>query len=54
LDMDTWYPKVAAGGVFAGHDYPLYKGVTKAVDTFVSKIGLILFASNGDWCIFKK
>lgn len=53
LDISLWYPKVVKGGVFAGHDYPAYNGVRKAVDDFVQKNNLILFSSNGDWCIIK-
>ena len=54
LDISLWYPKVAKNGVFAGHDYPTYNGVRKAVDNFVYKTGLLLFSGNGDWCVIKK
>ena len=34
IDLNSWYPKVKKGGVFAGHDYPGWLGVKKAVDEF--------------------
>lgn len=33
-DPYYWFPKVKNGGVFAGHDYPAFEGVQKAVDEF--------------------
>ena len=34
-DLQAWYPKVAHGGVFAGHDYfGHHAGVVQAVDEF--------------------
>ena len=33
-DIKAWYPKVKKGGVLAGHDYPNFAGVKKAVDLF--------------------
>ena len=34
IDLKSWYPKVKRGGAFAGHDYPAWSGVKKAVDEF--------------------
>lgn len=34
IDLKSWYPKVKKGGVFAGHDYPSWNGVKRAVDEF--------------------
>lgn len=34
IDLKAWYPKVKKGGVFAGHDYPSWDGVRRAVDEF--------------------
>ena len=31
-DILAWLPKVKAGGILAGHDYPTWEGVTRAVD----------------------
>ena len=31
-DMNAWFPKLKFGGLFAGHDYGTWEGVTKAVD----------------------
>jgi predicted O-methyltransferase YrrM len=31
-DILAWIPKIKDGGVLAGHDYPSYPGVKKAVD----------------------
>jgi hypothetical protein len=33
-DLVAWYPKVKSGGIFAGHDYPSWHEVVKAVDEF--------------------
>jgi len=33
-DIKAWFPKVKLGGVIAGHDYPEWEGVKKAVDEF--------------------
>lgn len=30
-DIKAWYPKVKSGGILAGHDYPAFPGVVKAV-----------------------
>jgi len=44
-DLDAWFPKIKAGGIFAGHDYEPYAnqshpGVKKAVDEFAVKNNL--------------
>ena len=36
-DINSWYPKVKEGGVIAGHDYPHWPGVKKAVDEYFKK-----------------
>lgn len=33
-DIQAWLPKIKPGGYLAGHDYPTWEGVTKAVDEF--------------------
>jgi hypothetical protein len=33
-DLFAWYPKVKKGGIFAGHDYPTWTQVVRAVDEF--------------------
>lgn len=65
-DINDWYPKVKAGGVFAGHDYvdgslghgPVIEGyeVPPAVDAFIRVTGLELIKLNkGDcsWAVRK-
>lgn len=47
-DMEAWYPKVKQGGIFAGHDYPTWPEVVKAVDEFFNPPGMI-FTSN-EYC----
>jgi Methyltransferase domain len=38
LDIESWYPKVKNGGIFAGHDYGKdWPGVINAVHEFLSK-----------------
>ena len=36
-DINSWYPKVKEGGVIAGHDYPHWPGVKKAVDEYFKR-----------------
>ena len=33
-DILAWYPKVKKGGIFAGHDYPTWTQVVRAVDEY--------------------
>jgi hypothetical protein len=41
--LRDWWPKLKAGGIFAGHDYcPQYQPTIEAVDSFVAEKGLIL------------
>jgi len=44
-DLEAWYPKVKAGGVFCGHDYN-YPGVEKAINEFAKSKDLKLFVKN--------
>lgn len=40
-DLEHWYPKLKAGGTFAGHDYePGWPGVVSAVNEFAAKKNL--------------
>jgi hypothetical protein len=34
-DMTAWFPKLKTGGLFAGHDYGTWDGVTRAVNKWV-------------------
>ena len=36
-DMAAWYPKVRKQGLFAGHDYKSFGGVTQAVNEFAAE-----------------
>lgn len=36
-DIRAWYPKVKEGGVIAGHDYPTWAGVRKAVNEYFKR-----------------
>lgn len=38
-DLRAWYPKVKAGGLFAGHDYH-WPGVSRAVNEFAAELGI--------------
>ena len=40
-DIRAWYPKVKEGGVIAGHDYPDWPGVKKAVDEYFGKSDIV-------------
>lgn len=68
-DMNSWWPKLRSGGVFAGHDYildgiyntenkPTEFGVIAAVNEFVAINGLKLFVTEEDcfcrsWYVIK-
>lgn len=40
-DIRAWYPKVKEGGVIAGHDYPDWPGVKKAVEEYFGKKNIV-------------
>jgi len=48
-DLQLWYPKVKSGGIFAGHDYGTWDGVTKAVDEFVKNNSLKVSINNSEF-----
>ncbi len=63
-DMDAWWPKVASGGIFSGHDYIKRKGqdhmygVVPAVNEWCEEHNIpLLFIWRGDkspsWMIIK-
>ena len=39
-DIKAWYPKVRVGGVFSGHDYDCFEGVSRAVNEFAAEAGI--------------
>jgi hypothetical protein len=49
-DIIHWYPKVKFGGVIAGHDYPHWSGVKKAVDEIFPNV---THTSKNCWMIRK-
>ena len=52
-DIVLYYPKVRKGGIFGGHDYPMF-GVQKAVNELVKEKGLRLHIKEPDWWVEKK
>ncbi|VTR99125.1 class I SAM-dependent methyltransferase [Tuwongella immobilis] len=45
--LDSWWPKMRSGGIFAGHDYhPRWPLTMEVVDQFVAKHGLKLFTTD--------
>jgi predicted O-methyltransferase YrrM len=54
-DLATWWPKVRAGGILAGHDYTNFPGVATAVDQFVAQHALApaFRTSRSSWLIHK-
>ena len=54
-DIAAWWPKVRAGGLLAGHDYPNFPGVNSAVNDFVARHGLrgAFRASRNSWMVDK-
>jgi len=54
-DIAAWWPKVKAGGLIAGHDYPYFPGVNAAVNDFVARydLGRAFHTSRNSWMIDK-
>ena len=52
-DIAAWYPKVKPGGLFAGHDYPTWVGVVKAVDEFANEYNKLIHSSESCWITSK-
>lgn len=55
-DMRMWYPKVKAGGIFAGDDHqPAWPGVIQAVQEFANEVGLefIVVPTTCHWLMRK-
>ncbi len=53
-DLGLWFPKIAVGGMFAGHDYcngdGVGHGVKKAVDEFAAFNGLTVGSTTNEFC----
>jgi hypothetical protein len=47
--LSAWYPKVKAGGVLCGHDYPVCTDVERAVVEFFAEHRMVLGASEWDF-----
>lgn len=53
-DLEAWYPKVAAGGIFAGHDYSWDANVARAVFDWSKKNNVeIRETDEGCWITYK-
>ena len=56
-DIQAWWPKVRAGGLFAGHDYgtrPTERGVKTAVDEFCRAEHLqVTTGDDATWWVFR-
>jgi len=55
-DLEAWYPKVRAGGIFSGDDYFYYDTVVKAVDEFFNnhpELTLNISESKTQWWCVK-
>lgn len=53
-DLELYWPKVKAGGIFCGHDYTGgHPGVTKAVDEFFAKLNLPVESHQYCWLVHK-
>ena len=51
-DIDAWLPHVCEGGILAGHDYGIFKGVTEAVDRLNLEIP-VKWIGKTIWCAYK-
>lgn len=52
-DIENYYPKVKKGGVFGGHNFCDFRGVTDAVMEFALKSKLKLTVDTEDWYVIK-
>jgi hypothetical protein len=52
-DMELYYRKLKIGGVLSGHDYRAWSDVTRAVDEFAKKKGIVVSTRENDW-FFRK
>lgn len=52
-DIAAWWPKVRAGGILAGHDYPC-ADVAKAVREFFDPLGLTVRLTGRCWAVEKR
>lgn len=50
-DIQAWFPKVKAGGIFAGHDYTWGPEVKKAADDFFGPKNLPVREQEGCWIV---
>lgn len=54
FDIEAWWPKMASGGIFSGHDYHSeWPGVIAAVDEFAKKNHVIVQFNDRDWWVIK-
>lgn len=54
LDIETYYPKLRAGGILGGDNFEVkYQGVARAVLGFVDGRNLKLYGEDKDWWIVK-
>jgi hypothetical protein len=49
-DINAWYPKVKAGGILAGHDYPTWSEVLRAVTEFTEEYNYELQLKGEEIC----
>lgn len=52
-DLRAWWPVVAKGGLFAGHDYHLFPGVKRAVDEWAKANGHDVIVEGECWFVEK-
>lgn len=50
-ELRAWFPKVAKGGIFAGHDIISFESVQRAVNEFCREKGLQYEIINNSWMI---
>lgn len=56
-DIAAWWPRLAPGGILAGHDYhPRFSGTINAVDEFAAREGLPVYVTQDEtpsWYVLK-
>lgn len=53
-DLNLWFPKIKSTGIFGGHDYFSWPGVSLAVDEFAKEHNLKVITKKSSWLLIPK